>query len=327
VSLLGRVGSVFWNSRQRRLRLVWRLVVFGGLLFGCTWGLDLAWNRLGLGRWDPAWVRFYTGNGVRALSLVVATFLAAVLVDRRPWTDLGFHWGPAWWADLAFGMMLGALLMMLIFVVEWAMGWITISEAFHTTDPDGLFWRGLVAPLLIFLFVGVYEELLDRGYLLRNLAEGLNLRWFGPTTGIWLAWLLSSLLFGLAHAENPHSSLVSTLYLASAGLFLGLGYVLTGELAISIGLHITWNLFEGTVLGLPVSGIDFSQTSLVLIRQGGPSLWTGGAFGPEAGLLGLLAGFFGSLVIVLWVRWRYGRVGPEVSLAQYRARPRHRAVA
>jgi len=314
------LARLFWNPAQRRLRLLWRLAGFVALLALCTFVVDLAWRALGLDRWQPAWIPFHAGSAARPLALLAATLLAAALLDRRPWSDLGFHWSRQWWADLGFGLALGALLMVLIFAVEWAMGWITIVGLFRTTDPDGAFWRGLAAPLLIFLSVGVYEELLDRGYLLRNLAEGLHVRWLSPAAAVALAWLLSSALFGLSHAANPNSFWVSTLYLALGGLFLGLGYVLTGELAIPIGLHITWNFFQGTVLGFPVSGIDFSQTTFIAIRQGGPSLWTGGAFGPEAGLLGMLACLLGALLIVLWVRRRHGRAGLEASLAQYRPR-------
>jgi hypothetical protein len=52
------------------------------------------------------------------------------------------------------------------------------------------------------------------------------------------------------------------------------------------------------------------------IQQGGPDVWTGGLFGPEAGLLGLAATLLGGLVIVGWVRWRYGRLNLDRDLAR-----------
>ena len=100
-----------------------------------------------------------------------------------------------------------------------------------------------------------------------------------------------------------------------AGLFLGLAYVLTGELAIPIGLHITWNLFQGPVYGFPVSGTTARGAQVLVIEQGGPEAWTGGTFGVEGGLLCLLLTLLGSALIVGWVRWREGRVGWCVALA------------
>ncbi len=63
--------------------------------------------------------------------------------------------------------------------------------------------------------------------------------------------------------------------------------MLTGELAFPIGLHIAWNFFQGNVFGFPVSGTT-STTSLIAIEQGGPEIWTGGVFGPEAASWGSL---------------------------------------
>jgi hypothetical protein len=56
---------------------------------------------------------------------------------------------------------------------------------------------------------------------------------------------------------------------------------------------------------------------LIAIRQGGPTVWTGGAFGPEAGLIGLLAILLGSVLIVGWVRRTRGRVAWQTHLAEY----------
>jgi membrane protease YdiL (CAAX protease family) len=129
--------------------------------------------------------------------------------------------------------------------------------------------------------------------------------------------VLSSVFLGIGHATNPHSGLISTLGVTAAGLLLGLGYVLTGRLGLSIGLHFSWNFFQGNVFGFPVSGRDF-QVSFLGVSQGGPEVWTGGAFGPEAGLLGFLACLLGCLLVMLWVRGVDGQLRILSNIAIYR---------
>ncbi|GIV95752.1 MAG: hypothetical protein KatS3mg057_0409 [Herpetosiphonaceae bacterium] len=205
--------------------------------------------------------------------------------------------------------------MAIIFLIEWAAGWISVTGLFRTAAPGISFAEAILRPLLLFIFVGIVEEVIFRGYLLQNLAEAFNLPSVGPRAAMPAAWLLSSILFGLAHAGNPFASPTSTLYLMIAGLFLGLGYILTGELAIPIGLHITWNFFQGNVFGFPVSGNPTSGTTVIAIEQGGPVIWTGGRFGPEAGLLGVLANLVGMVLILLWLRARRGHVSLYLPLA------------
>jgi hypothetical protein len=92
--------------------------------------------------------------------------------------------------------------------------------------------------------------------------------------------------------------------------------VLTGRLAIPIGLHITWNFFQGNVFGFPVSGLEPVGATVLSIEQGGPLLFTGGVFGPEAGLIGIAAVLAGSLLTALWVRVRFGKAAMETSIAE-----------
>ena len=131
-----------------------------------------------------------------------------------------------------------------------------------------------------------------------------------------LAWVISSIFFGALHIGNPNATFLSTANIAVAGLMLGLGYVLTGELAIPIGLHITWNLFQANVYGFPVSGLKPLGATFLEIEQGGPETWTGGPFGPEAGLIGVSAMILGGLLITLWVRLRSGKVAIHTPLAE-----------
>jgi CAAX protease family protein len=320
----GALSWIFWNAEQRRVRALWRICallaifVVSTLVFSLLFGLVAV--GLSGGSLDPtATAVIVAGSAAALLAALLGIWLAGRFLDRRPFADFGFHLVRGWWLDLGFGLVLGALLMSAIFLAERAVGWVAIAGTFWRPNSSQPFALAILAPLSIFLCVGVYEELLTRGYLLRNLAEGFNVRRLSPRAALILAWAVSSAMFGLAHAANPNATVVSTLSIALAGLFLGLGYVLTGELAIPIGIHITWNFFEGNVYGFPVSG-GARQATFIAIEQRGPELWTGGAFGPEAGLISIVALLVGSLLIVLWVRQRRGTVGLQTGLAIYQGR-------
>jgi uncharacterized protein len=318
-----RIKWFFWNTTEKRLRAGWRVVIHFVLWIYTPALLKVVLGN-SLAHLLPS--SFYAVERVRDLlvefilrlpAIVVSTWLMARWVDHRPFAELGLQGGKRWWLDFGFGLGLGALLMTLIFWSEWLAGWVTILQSFQTANVSLPFSLVIWEPLVVFAVVGLTEELLARGYQLRNLAEGFHFSQSGGRSAVIIAWLVSSLFFGLLHVNNPHSSWHSTLALMLVGIFFGLGFILTGELAIPIGLHITWNFFQGSVFGFPVSGRDFGNITVLAIRQNGPDLWTGGAFGPEAGLLGLMATVIGCCAILLWVRWQYGKVTLCTGLAHY----------
>jgi membrane protease YdiL (CAAX protease family) len=328
--LVDSILSIFWNSEQRRPRALWRLVIqtiyFGTLLVVLLVLLLIALRVFITARASGALPASLAVPDVLGLLIVlvaplellcraVSVWLAGLFPDRRRLSDFGVHLNLNWWIDLAFGLALGAALMGLIFIVELAAGWITITGTLQGQLPElapGIplpsvpFGAALLSSLILFIAVGIGEEFFSRGYQLKNMAEGLC--FLSPTGAIIIATLFSSVIFGFMHAGNPNANVISTFNLFLAGVFLALGYILTGELAIPIGLHITWNFFQGNVFGFPVSGIDFGAT-LIAIEQGGNDLITGGAFGPEAGLIGIAAMVLGSILTILWVRVHSGRAG------------------
>lgn len=316
-----------WNEAEGRLRAGWRILIhLGFFLFappllnqaiGSSISQALAQFAPGLALQSDR----LTLSALRLVSVLVGTWLIVRWLDRRPWRDMGFHMGRAWWIDLGFGLVLGGLLMTFVFVVQLAAGWVQVREVFAVGLPGTPFIVAILGPLVVFVVVSITEELLARGYQLRNLAEGLNTRWWRPQPAIIAAWIISSSLFGLLHIFNPNATWISTVYLMLAGLFLGLGYVLTGRLGLPIGLHFTWNFFQGNVYGFPVSGNTFSSATVFAIEQGGPTLWTGGAFGPEAGLIGIVAILLGCVLTLLWVRVRENRLRLYLPLAYYRPQP------
>ncbi|MFZ1772243.1 MAG: CPBP family intramembrane glutamic endopeptidase [Caldilinea sp.] len=252
------------------------------------------------------WLQGIALNLLRMAIIFAAGWAVARYVDRRPFADYGFHLSAVWWIDFCFGLLLGAALMALVFLVEWLAGWITIVDLWRSDPPGMSFGPAFLAAFILYLVVAIAEELLTRGNQMLNIVEGMSS--FGYVLAVFIAWIISSVIFGLLHIFNPHATLTSTTNLMLMGFMFGLGFALTGELALPIGLHFTWNLVQGNVYGFPVSGKMQYATSFIAINQHGPELWTGGAFGPEAGLLGILATVAGMMAIVGWVRWRYGNL-------------------
>jgi membrane protease YdiL (CAAX protease family) len=255
---------------------------------------------------------------------ILTVWLAGRFLDRRPFSAFGFRLGAGWWLDLLFGMVLGALLMTAVFLVELGLGWVEITGSFETQG-GAPFVISILFPVATFVCIGISEELVSRGYQLKNAAEGLNYPSLGPRGAILLAWVLSSVFFGVLHANNPNATPVSTFNIVLAGLMLGFGYVLTGELAIPIGLHITWNFFQGAVYGFPVSGFGSFGATLLATEQGGPELWTGGSFGPEGGLLIPAVMLLGVSFVALWRHLRTGKVTLHAPIAESPDRDRPQA--
>jgi hypothetical protein len=255
-------------------------------------------------------------QAVSFLSTLATVWLAGRFLDRRRFADFGFRFSRRWFLDLGFGLFLGSFLMTGIFVVENAVGWIGVSGTFVSSTSGVGFWAAIWIPAAMYLCVGISEELFSRGYQLKNLSEGLNSKRFGPVPAVLAATVLSSIFFGFLHGANPNVKLISLFNITAAGIFLALGYILTGELAISIGLHITWNFFQGNVFGFPVSGLEPVAARVLAVRQSGPEWITGGMFGPEGGLIGLAAIVLGSLLILLWVGVTRKRIAISDKVAQ-----------
>jgi hypothetical protein len=135
------------------------------------------------------------------------------------------------------------------------------------------------------------EEIAFRGYLQRAFGE-----WRGPVVGV----LVSSLIFALFHALNPHVNPIGLLNILLAGVVFAVSVERTGTLWLATGYHFLWNLTQGTILGMPVSGMAWQ--GLLDLSPRGPAVWTGGPFGPEGGLTATLVLLLS--LIPLWLLTR-----------------------
>lgn len=305
--------NIFWSSDQNRLRAGWRLLIHLILFLMITIGRDLFANIFQASPL-PTTITYL-------IYLVAGLGLAWLMVrfiDRRSFVDFGFHLDRKWWLDVGFGLALGAFLMTGIFLSMKAVGWVSIT-GFASTSSDLSFSLAFFIRAIFFTAVAINEELAFRGYQLKNLTEGFASKRLSSRGAIILAFLVSSAFFGLTHLANENATVFSTLITVFAGLLLCLPYLLTGEIGISIGLHLTWNLFQGPVYGFAVSGA-LPSTHLFSIQQAGPSLWTGGTFGPEVGLVGLAWSLIGCGLIIWWIKWLRKQVELYTPLATYTPR-------
>jgi membrane protease YdiL (CAAX protease family) len=305
--------SAVWSAEEGRPRAYFRILGALVLYVALTPAIAapvaiLVLNALGE-RWAGGALSLGSGSLEIRIAVAVGSLVATVLViwiagsliDRRTLSGFGLRVGRAWMLEALLGLVLGAALMGGIFAFNVAVGWSTIRG---TLEGWGSL-LGIAGPIVVFACAGLSEELVYRGYLLKNFAEGLA--FLGERRAVVLALLLSSLVFGLRHASNPNADPLAVANICLAGVMLGLPYVVTGRLGASVGLHVGWNLTQANVFGFPVSGLSSTGAMVFSVKQGGPDLLTGGVFGPEGGLVGTAAIALGCATVLL-----YGRLaGPE----------------
>lgn len=188
--------------------------------------------------------------------------------DKERFIDLGFQTknrSKEFW----IGIGLGAIIMGVSYSLLQVKGDVVIKSVNFNIEETLL-------SVMLFVIVSVTEEVLLRGYVLKNLMVSFNK---------YIALLVSSLVFSLMHAANPNIDMLSFVNLFLAGILLGLSYVYTRNLWFPIALHLSWNLFQSLV-GFNVSGQDIY--SIVEFKLVDNSIINGGDFGFEGSILCVL---------------------------------------
>jgi membrane protease YdiL (CAAX protease family) len=232
---------------------------------------------------------------------------------------MGLGFDRQWGLDLAVGLAVGGLMVSVAVGLLVAAGFASVDTTYAVENPDfsfnaGSTLVGVVYGLLFFTVFATLEEVLVRGYLLVNIAEGI--RRVSPTDrrAVIGAIVGTSILFGLLHAANPGGTALSLVNITVAGLFFGVAYAATDRLAFPIGAHIGWNFTVGSLFGMPVSGLR-TDSALLSVEPTGPTLVTGGSFGPEGGVAMLIGLAVGVGVFVWWVRGQYGTLAINERIA------------
>lgn len=231
------------------------------------------------------WI-FLLTNGAGTVGGLFAVLLVWRLINKEKFTRMGLRWQAT---DLIFGLVLGALSITIIFIFLYATGQITLVNALSAPE----FSMFTLLFFIMFIFVGLFEEIFFRGYIISTMASRHNERWF--------IYVASALIFSIVHGTNPNVTLLGLVNIALVGLLFAFMFDVTKSLWLPIGYHITWNFFQGNVFGFAVSGLP-SDSIYSIEQQTDSTLWTGGSFGLEGGLLATIV-----IAISFFITYIYGK--------------------
>jgi len=243
----------------------------------------------------------WLGTITLALGSIVAGSYLLRRLDGRSAAALGLGITRALPRQLLTGLLIG------VTALAVAAAALFVSGAVQYNSQSGTIgaWLGAVAVQgAVFTVAALAEEAVFRGYMLQVLVRG---------TGKWLGILITSALFAMVHGSNPEVGPFALLNIAFAGVLLAIAYLRTLSLWFATALHMGWNWAMATLFDLPVSGIEIFDTPFYQPTVSQPDWWSGGAFGPEGGLVGTI-GF--AVALFLTLRWAVVKQDPEIAAAR-----------
>ena len=201
-------------------------------------------------------------------------------IDKEPLINIGLQ-VKGRLKDFNFGLLIGLLIMGFAYFFL-----LLINEIVFVNIDFNL--NKVLLSIVLFMGVSVFEEIIFRGYVLKNLLESFN-----P----YVSLFVSSLFFSLIHGANPNVTLLGLSNIFLAGIFLGASYVFTKNLWFPIALHFSWNFFQA-MFGFKVSGLDsYSIIKFDIIEN---NYINGGEFGFESSVLSLII-----IIIFTIIIWKY----------------------
>lgn len=287
--------KVFLNPVDSRLRAGWRVLLFLLAVPIVSRILIVIVKPLLGNTLENEAISWFFRGVVVVIAATLLVWLFRRYLDKKPLISLGLRFNGRALLDIAVGFVLSGLMAWAIFILLLQFKFLEIQE---------ICWRGNgISPILEislwFLGVGAAvawsEELGFRGYILQNLGEGIGIVW---------AIVVSCILYGLMHMSNPNSTLLSGTLIAVIGYLRIFGWLRTGQLWLSMGMHAGWNFFQGPILGFGVSG--FGSQGIIKHTLSGPKWITGGVFGPEAGIIVVPVVVLALIVMFLWTSKRVG---------------------
>ncbi len=206
------------------------------------------------------------------ISTVIITFLVIIYcrcIEKRSFRSMGFVKKRAV-PQYLIGMIIG-------FAMFSAC--VLICVLTNSLEYKGIIAQGNVLIIVLFfigfLFQGMEEEVIMRGYLMPSLSNKIP---------IVAAILLNSVLFSMLHLANDGITALAFINLILYGIFISVYVIRTNSLWGACAIHSVWNFVQGNFYGIFVSGLDTKTSVFSFTTVDNGELFNGGKFGLEGGL-------------------------------------------
>jgi CAAX protease family protein len=278
----GLRGNIFLNNGG--LRAGWRLLLYAGFVGGLAFAGGIVLVLFVPPARNHYFPGFWFAEETFGFLVVFGAALIMAQIEHRPVGAYGLPvrgaFGKLFWQGWLFGLVEISALMALIYAFGgYRFGSLALQggEIFRW----GMIW------VIVFVFVGLFEEFLFRGYTQFTLADGV---------GFWPAAILLSCSFGAVHLENQGENWAGAASVVVTGLVFAFALRRTGNLWFVVGWHASFDFGETFLFSVPNSGLLFdghlSNAALL-----GHKWLTGGSVGPEGSVFSFLT--MGGLALLI----------------------------
>jgi uncharacterized protein len=278
----GLPGKIFLNDEG--LRSGWSLLIYAAFWLMIDFVTQIIVQQFIGTKIDSLSPQYLLLEEVASFVSAYGAALLMARLEQRPASLYGLPmrhaFGKSFWQGVLLG--LGEVTALMAFIAAFG-GYSFGRLAMHGASLLGwaVFWA------VAFIFVGLSEEFLFRGYVQYTLARGI---------GFWPAAIALSLVFGANHLLNPGERIVGAASVAVTGLVFAFALRRTGNLWLAVGWHASFDFGETFLFSVPNSGFVFDHHLSNAVLQGGTWL-TGGTVGPEGSVFSFLTMGISALVI------------------------------
>ncbi|MFD0964981.1 CPBP family intramembrane glutamic endopeptidase [Pseudofulvibacter geojedonensis] len=285
--------KIIFNS-NKKVRPLWRLILFIAITFLINIPLQLGLQKI----LDQSLIRGCISGSIYLFSVLTSLYIQIKYLDKSSFKKYGLKINRVWLKEFFIGFGIAIIQLSLFVTILYFTGNLNVTDFFTTSSTDYSFIEGFFSELFGLIIGSTVEEIFFRAFLFYIAYEALKIIKKDAAKRAFIILIVIAPLFGIAHINNEGATIISTVNLGLDAIMMCLPFLITGRLGMSIGMHLSWNLFQGAIFGFAISG-NIAKASFLSVSTP-DNLLTGGSFGAEGSILFILLDIVAVLMILYW---------------------------